>query len=87
MVTIDRHGIHMPIQKHNFHTGTIISSSTPLPCNYLDALHDPNWLNAMKYVYDAHISNGTWVLVSRPHNSNLVNCIWLFKKNLIQMDP
>lgn len=29
---------------------------------------------------EALISNKTWVLVSRPVNSNVINCVWLFKK-------
>ncbi|KAL7592237.1 hypothetical protein Lser_V15G35501 [Lactuca serriola] len=36
----------------------------------------------MKEEYNALISNGTWVLVPRPPNANIVNCIWLFKKKL-----
>lgn len=34
----------------------------------------------MKDEYDALMANKTWVLVPRPANANVINCIWLFKK-------
>ena len=60
--------------------GKYDSTSSPIPRTYSQAFRDPHWLNAMQEEYDALMSNGTWELVPRPHNANVVNCIWLFKK-------
>ncbi|KAI3780426.1 hypothetical protein L2E82_10407 [Cichorium intybus] len=78
MVTRAKHGIFKPIRKLNLH----IDTSSPVPKNYLQAFNDPNWLNAMTEEYTALISNKTWVLVPRPLDANVINCIWLFKKKL-----
>lgn len=66
-----------PVDRLNLH---IDSTTSPVPCNYLEAFCDPNRLNAMKEEFNALISNGTWVLVPRPPDANVVNCIWLFKQ-------
>ncbi|KAL4555611.1 hypothetical protein LXL04_038235 [Taraxacum kok-saghyz] len=79
MTTRLKDGIRKPVTRLNLHTATSESSS-PLPKSYSHAFRDPNWLNAMKEEYHALISNGTWELVPRPANVNIVNCIWLFKK-------
>ncbi|KAL4584621.1 hypothetical protein LXL04_009226 [Taraxacum kok-saghyz] len=81
MTTRARHGIYKPIHKLNLHTDSSPSSS-PTPRNYAHAFRDPNWLNAMNEEYKALISNGTWELVPRPSDTNVINCIWLFKKKL-----
>nr|GEW44788.1 hypothetical protein [Tanacetum cinerariifolium] len=39
----------------------------------------PNLCNAMYYEYNASVKNGTWILVSRPTDANLVLSMWLFK--------
>ncbi|GJU99177.1 ribonuclease H-like domain-containing protein, partial [Tanacetum coccineum] len=39
----------------------------------------PNWCNAMYDEYNALVKNGTWILVPRPSNVNLVPSMWLFK--------
>ncbi|GKC65167.1 ribonuclease H-like domain-containing protein [Tanacetum coccineum] len=43
------------------------------------ALKDPNWCNAMYDEYNALVKNGTWILVPRPSDVNLVRSMWLFK--------
>lgn len=80
LVTRAQNDIHEPIQKLNLHTNTRISSLSHLSCNYLEGFRHLNWLNEMKDEYDELISNGTWVLVPQPHNTNVVTCIWLLKK-------
>lgn len=41
-----------------------------------------NWLKPMTDEFMALISNKTWVLVPRPPDSNVIKCIWMFKKKL-----
>ncbi|KAL4557518.1 hypothetical protein LXL04_035699 [Taraxacum kok-saghyz] len=77
MTTRARLGIFKPTQKLNLHTD---SSSSPVPKSYSQAFQDPHWFQAMTDEYNALITNRTWVLVPRPPNANIVNCIWLFKK-------
>ncbi|GJT43845.1 ribonuclease H-like domain-containing protein [Tanacetum coccineum] len=40
---------------------------------------DPNWCNAMYDEYNALVKNGTWILVPRSSDVNLVRSMWLFK--------
>ncbi|GJV71044.1 ribonuclease H-like domain-containing protein [Tanacetum coccineum] len=56
-----------------------VSVSSSIPRSHTHALHDPNWKHAMLDEYNALISNGTWVLVPRPQNVNVVRSMWLFK--------
>ncbi|GJV49700.1 ribonuclease H-like domain-containing protein [Tanacetum coccineum] len=56
-----------------------VSVSSSIPRSHIHALRDPNWKHAMLDEYNALISNGTWVLVPRPQNVNVVRSMWLFK--------
>ncbi|GJT22904.1 ribonuclease H-like domain-containing protein [Tanacetum coccineum] len=56
-----------------------VSTTSPVPRSHIHALHDPNWKHAMLDEYNALITNGTWVLVPRPQNVNVVRSMWLFK--------
>ncbi|GJU61841.1 ribonuclease H-like domain-containing protein [Tanacetum coccineum] len=56
-----------------------VTTTSSLPCSHVHALHDPNWKEAMLDEYNALITNGTWVLVPRPANVNVVRSMWLFK--------
>lgn len=76
MTTRAKSGIFKPISKLNLHTTT----ESPLPKSHLHALQDLNWNNAMKTEFNALITNGTWVLVPRPKDVNIVRSMWLFKK-------
>ncbi|GJR17611.1 hybrid signal transduction histidine kinase M [Tanacetum coccineum] len=40
---------------------------------------DQNWCNAMYDEYNALVKNGTWLIVPRPTDANLVHFMWLFK--------
>ncbi|GJT36048.1 ribonuclease H-like domain-containing protein [Tanacetum coccineum] len=75
MVTRAKAGILKPLARMNCHATT----TSPIPRSYLHALRDPNWHKAMVDEYNALISNGTWALVPRLANVNIVRSMWLFK--------
>ncbi|KAJ9567043.1 hypothetical protein OSB04_003009 [Centaurea solstitialis] len=75
MTTRAKSGITKPIQRLNLHTTT----TSPVPRSHIQALRDPNWLQAMNEEHRALISNGTWVLVPRPPGVNVVRSMWLFR--------
>ncbi|GJZ86934.1 ribonuclease H-like domain-containing protein [Tanacetum coccineum] len=55
------------------------SSVSHIPKSPFLALKDPNWCNAMYDEYNVLVKNGTWILVPRPTDANLVRSMWLFK--------
>jgi hypothetical protein len=57
-------------------TSSLISSSARA------ALDDPHWRAAMEDEYEALISNGTWELIPRPQDSNVVTGKWVFTHKL-----
>nr|GEV52420.1 ribonuclease H-like domain-containing protein [Tanacetum cinerariifolium] len=65
---------YRPTQRLNVY----VSSISPLPKSYDDALNDSNWQIVMCDEYNALIKNKTWTLVPRPANTNIVRCMWLF---------
>ncbi|GJS47473.1 ribonuclease H-like domain-containing protein [Tanacetum coccineum] len=75
MVTRAKAGIFKPLERMNFH----VTTTSPLPRSHVHALRDPNWKEVMLDEYNALITNGTWVLVPRPTNINVVRSMWLFK--------
>ncbi|GJR58872.1 ribonuclease H-like domain-containing protein [Tanacetum coccineum] len=75
MITRSQSGIIKPIERLSLHT----SSLSPIPKSPFIALKDPNWCNAMYNEYNALVKNGTWILVPRPSDVNLVRSMWLFK--------
>ncbi|GJW81798.1 ribonuclease H-like domain-containing protein [Tanacetum coccineum] len=75
MVTRAKAGISKPLARMNCH----VTTTSPIPRSHLHALRDPNWHKAMVDEYTALISNGTWVLVPRPTNVNIVRSMWLFR--------
>ncbi|GJT09367.1 ribonuclease H-like domain-containing protein [Tanacetum coccineum] len=76
MITRSQSGIVKPIEPLSLHT----SSLSPIPKSLFIALKDPNWCNAMYDEYNELVKNGTWILVPRPSDVNLVRSIWLFKR-------
>ncbi|GJV79680.1 ribonuclease H-like domain-containing protein [Tanacetum coccineum] len=56
-----------------------VSHISPLPKSPFFALYDPNWRDAMYDEYNALIKNGTWILVSKPSNVNVIRSMWLFR--------
>ncbi|PWA99952.1 ribonuclease H-like domain-containing protein [Artemisia annua] len=75
MVTRFRVGTNRPTERLNMH----VSSVSPLPKTYRDAFTNPNWQNAMRDEYTALIKNGTWILVPRPKDANIIRSMWLFR--------
>ncbi|GKD48930.1 ribonuclease H-like domain-containing protein [Tanacetum coccineum] len=75
MVTRAKARISKPLARMNCHATT----TSPIPRSHLHALRDPNWHKAMVDEYNALISNGTWALVPRPANANIVRSMWFFK--------
>ncbi|GJU49961.1 copia protein [Tanacetum coccineum] len=75
MVTRAKARISKPLERMNCH----ITTTLPIPRSHIHALRDPYWNKAMVDEYNALISNGTWVLVPRPTNVNVVCSMWLFR--------
>ncbi|GJT67432.1 ribonuclease H-like domain-containing protein [Tanacetum coccineum] len=75
MITRSQSGIVKPIERLSLHT----SSISPILKSPFIALKDPNWCNAIYDKYNALVKNGTWILVPRPSDVNLVRSMWLYK--------
>ncbi|GKD59097.1 ribonuclease H-like domain-containing protein [Tanacetum coccineum] len=75
MITRSQSGIVKPIERLFLHT----SSLSPISKSPFITLKDPNWCNAMYDEYNTLVKNGTWILVPRPSDVNLVRSMWLFK--------
>ncbi|GJW82450.1 ribonuclease H-like domain-containing protein [Tanacetum coccineum] len=75
IVTRAKAGIFKPLERMNCH----VTTTSPLPRSHVHVLHDPHWKEAMLDEYNALISNGTWALVPRSANVNVVRSMWLFK--------
>jgi hypothetical protein len=80
MATRAQHGIHKPNPKYA-HVATA-STPSPPPATVRAALRDPDWLAAMQEEFDALQRNGTWTLVPRPPQANVITGKWLFKNKL-----
>nr|GEU50477.1 ribonuclease H-like domain-containing protein [Tanacetum cinerariifolium] len=75
MVTRNQDGTRKTTQRLNLH----VSHISPILKSSSIALFDPYWRNAMYDEDNALIKSGTWVLVSRPPDANVVRCLWLFR--------
>lgn len=75
MVTRGKLGVRKPVTRLCLHTTTV----SPLPLSHVHAAKDPFWTGAMNEEYDAFIKTGTWSLVPRPANTNIVRSMWLFR--------
>ncbi|GJX22303.1 ribonuclease H-like domain-containing protein [Tanacetum coccineum] len=63
--------------KPRFHGHT--SHISPFPKSHSVALSDPHWRDAMHDEYNMLIKNGTWILIPKPPNVNVVRSMWLFR--------
>jgi hypothetical protein len=54
------------------------------PTNIDEALHDPDWVNAMHEEIKNFTRNQVWELVERPNNYNVIGTKWVFwnKQNM-----
>ena len=55
------------------------------PGSYKEAMNcrdRDKWVRAMIDEIDSLIKNGTWILVDKVEDRNLVTCKWLFKKKI-----
>jgi hypothetical protein len=78
MVTRAKDGFRMATKPFTF----TASTSSLIPSSVRAALADPNWRAAMEDEYGALMSNGTWELVFRPRDSNVVTDKWIFTHKL-----
>lgn len=80
MTTRSQHGIFKPNRKYTTNLNTMTATTiTPIPKTPGSALHDSNWKNAMLDEYNALIKNGTWKLVPRPRDVNVIRSMWIFR--------
>ncbi|GJY45347.1 ribonuclease H-like domain-containing protein [Tanacetum coccineum] len=52
---------------------------SPLPNSLSVSLSNLYWRDAIYDEYNALIKNGTWILVLKPQNVNMVRSMWLFQ--------
>nr|GEX30400.1 ribonuclease H-like domain-containing protein [Tanacetum cinerariifolium] len=75
MATRSQSGIVKPIERLSLHT----SSVSPILKSPFLSLKDSKWCSAMYDEYNALVKNGTWILVPRQSDANMVPSMWLFK--------
>ncbi|GJV19701.1 ribonuclease H-like domain-containing protein [Tanacetum coccineum] len=75
MITHSQIGTFKPNPWFHGHTSHI----SPFPKSPSVALYDPHRRDAIYDEYNAFIKNGTWILVSKPPNANVVRSMWLFR--------
>nr|GEV51536.1 ribonuclease H-like domain-containing protein [Tanacetum cinerariifolium] len=75
MVTRSRNGTTKPTNRFTLY----VSSVSPLPKSHIQASKNPHWQDAMQDEFNALNKNGTWVLLPRPPNVNVVRSMWIFK--------
>ncbi|GJS39470.1 RNA-directed DNA polymerase, eukaryota [Tanacetum coccineum] len=75
MVIRSQLGIVKPLDCLSLYT----SSVSPIPKSHFLALKDQNWCNAMYDEYNVLVKNGTWILIPRLIDANMVRSMWLFK--------
>ncbi|GKB48715.1 ribonuclease H-like domain-containing protein, partial [Tanacetum coccineum] len=86
LLRCDSSGDLYPVTKPSTSPIAFLSTSTSTwhqrlghPGDQSDALKDPQWRNVMYDEYNALVKNGTWLLVPRPGDVNMVRSMWLFK--------
>lgn len=78
MVTRRKNQITKPNSKYNY--SAALSSGVPAEPNTLtQALKDKRWRGSMSTEIDAFVRNGTYDLVPRKPEYNVVGCRWLYK--------
>ena len=78
MLTRRKNQISKPNPKYNY--SATLSSTTPAePTTITQALKDKIWRDSMSTEMDAFACNGTFTLVPRKADTNVVGCRWLYK--------
>ncbi|GKC00551.1 retrovirus-related pol polyprotein from transposon TNT 1-94 [Tanacetum coccineum] len=57
---------------------TVLPTTITEPTSFTVANNSPEWRQAMKEEYDALMKNGTWSLVPRASNTNVVDGKWVY---------
>ncbi|KAJ0726566.1 putative RNA-directed DNA polymerase [Helianthus annuus] len=65
--------------RYNPSANTSYISPPTEPTSFSVANKDPHWRQAMADEYSALVRNGTWSLVPRSPNTNVVDCKWVYK--------
>jgi len=87
MITRSKNNIHKPKIISDHHPRypipkaliTTLQPHNQEPICYSTAVKHHDWREAMNKEFDALLANGTWTLVSKPPNVNLVGCKWVYK--------
>lgn len=87
MITRSKNNIHKPILASDSHIRypipkalmATIQPQEKEPTCYSTAVKHHHWREAMNKEFDALLANGTWTLVPKPPNANLVGCKWVYK--------
>ncbi|GJX93416.1 retrovirus-related pol polyprotein from transposon TNT 1-94 [Tanacetum coccineum] len=58
---------------------TVLPNTIIEPTSFTVANNSPEWRQAMKEEYDALMKNGTWSLVPRASNTNVVDGKWVYR--------
>ncbi|KAK4404655.1 Retrovirus-related Pol polyprotein from transposon TNT 1-94 [Sesamum angolense] len=79
----DRRESRLPSRFRDFHLA--LNTEGNEPSSYKEALESSdakNWKNAMNDEITSLLKNKTWILVPKPENVSIVDCKWVFKKNM-----
>lgn len=74
----ERNHLHIKIEK----VGQIANNDPKTVKQALSCEESAEWQLAMQKEYDSMLKNGTWELVDRPRDKNVVGCKWVFKTKL-----
>lgn len=76
MVTRSKRGIVVPKQPF-----TLMVHASPVtePSSFKEAMHFPEWQQAMSEEYSALVQQGTWSLVPLPAKAPVIGCKWIFR--------
>ena len=73
------------VQPRQFNDGTVLykkafnTTIATEPMDHVEALHQPQWTQAMSEEYMALIKNNTWHLTPPRPSIKIIDCKWIFK--------
>ena len=62
----------------SFRAFALLVASESIPRLHVEVAHVREWKAAMDHEVEALVSRGTWTLVPRPADANIVTCKWVF---------